>query len=76
MSQRFPRPDEKHLHVERESTDRECPECGSDDVRQYPVLSEDGWVMATKCQGCLHSLERTDRESPYGEWTPYTDLID
>lgn len=54
----YPRPQEQHLHVERTDVDGTCPECGADDLRRYPVLSEGGWWMVTKCQNCLHSVER------------------
>jgi hypothetical protein len=34
-----------------------CPECGSSDVRRYPI----GWVrgprIAVKCQACFYALE-------------------
>jgi hypothetical protein len=47
-----------------------CPECGSDDVRRYPI----GWVrgprMAVKCQACFHalSIEVPTREDA---WPPF-----
>jgi len=38
--------------------DGECPECGAGDLRRYPVLSADGWFIATKCQTCLCTVSR------------------
>jgi hypothetical protein len=54
----FARPEEPYLHVEREEVDGTCPECGSDALRRYPVLSEGGWWNVVKCQNCLFSVER------------------
>lgn len=45
--------------VNREAVEGSCPECGGAQLQRYPVLSDGGWFMATKCQDCLHSLERT-----------------
>lgn len=55
----FARPHEQFVHVEREPVEGECPECGATDLRRYPVVSENGWEIATKCQVCLCSVERT-----------------
>jgi hypothetical protein len=46
------------LTVEREPVDGECPACGRDDLRRYPVLSDGGWFLVVKCQTCLHSVSR------------------
>jgi vanillate/4-hydroxybenzoate decarboxylase subunit D len=54
----FPRPTELHLSVEREPVDGTCPECGAEDLKRYPVLSEGGWWTAVKCQSCLASISR------------------
>lgn len=54
----FLRATDRHLHVERESVDDTCPECGSADVARYPVFSEGGWWNVRKCQTCLYSLAR------------------
>ena len=45
-------------HVEREAVDGSCPECDAEALQRYPVLSENGWIQAVKCSGCLHSLSR------------------
>ena len=42
----------------RQVVEGTCPACGGGDIRRYPVLSDGGWFMATKCQRCLHSLNR------------------
>ncbi len=54
----FARPEEPYLYVERIDVEGTCPECGSEDLKTYPVLSEGGWWQVTKCQSCLCSLER------------------
>jgi vanillate/4-hydroxybenzoate decarboxylase subunit D len=54
----FPRPDTPTVSVEREPVSGTCPHCGSDDIARYPVISEKGWEIATKCQSCLLSIER------------------
>jgi hypothetical protein len=35
-----------------------CPECGANDLAEYPVLSEGGWWDVRKCQSCLASVSR------------------
>jgi len=44
--------------VEREGTEATCPQCGSRAVQRYPLLGENGWRIAEKCQSCLTSLAR------------------
>ena len=44
--------------VEREKVDGACPQCGQEDLRRYPVLAEDGWLMVVKCQNCLACTTR------------------
>lgn len=52
-----PRPSEERPTVVRTKVPGlRCPACGSDDVRRYPVASHQAARMATKCQGCLHTL--------------------
>lgn len=55
----FPRPDDPTPRLARETVPGTCPECGATSLQRYPVLSEGGWFMAVKCQGCLASVERT-----------------
>jgi len=47
-----------------------CPECGSDDVRRYPI----GWVrgprIATKCQACFYALS-IDVPTREDAWPPF-----
>jgi hypothetical protein len=54
----YPRPNEPFLFVAREPIEGDCPECGVDDLRRYPVLTEGGWFQVVKCQACLHSISR------------------
>jgi vanillate/4-hydroxybenzoate decarboxylase subunit D len=56
--QTYPRPGELFVHVDRVDVDGECPECGGDELKSYPVLSEGGWWDVVKCQNCLCSIER------------------
>jgi hypothetical protein len=43
---------------EKVAVDGTCPECGAADLARYPVLSADGWFIATKCQKCLCTVTR------------------
>lgn len=52
-----PMPLEERLSVVREAVaGAVCPECGSDDVRRYPVATHQAARMVTKCQACMHCL--------------------
>ena len=44
--------------VVRESVGGTCPECRGTELQRYPVVSDGGWFMVVKCQGCLHSVSR------------------
>lgn len=65
----FPRPQEPHLVAAREPAQGTCPECGSDQLADYRVLSEGGWWDVRKCQTCLHSLSRV-AAPPFGSYIP------
>jgi len=54
----FARPAEAAPVQAREPVAGVCPECGAEDLRRYPVLSEGGWFLVVKCQACLCSLSR------------------
>ena len=54
----FPRPTDPAPVQPREPVDGRCPECGAEALMRYPVLGDRGWVMAVKCQECLHSVSR------------------
>jgi vanillate/4-hydroxybenzoate decarboxylase subunit D len=56
--QSYPRPDTLRVYVDKVDADGTCPECGADELKSYPVLSEGGWWDVTKCQQCLHSVSR------------------
>ncbi len=70
-----PRPEEKELFVDKTRVKDTCPECGSDDVRYYDVVSEGGWWEVVKCQACLHSLDRNKASNQYGGLSLLTDLL-
>ena len=54
----FQRPTELFPVQEKEPVAGACDACGAERLARYPVLSEGGWFMVVKCQGCLHSQER------------------
>jgi hypothetical protein len=54
----FPRPASQHLAVERRPVAGACPECGAEELAEYPVVSEGGWWNVCKCQRCLASVSR------------------
>lgn len=59
------------LSVERVPVEGQtCPECGSTDVRRYPV----GWVrgprIVVKCQDCFFALS-VERPAPEDAWPPF-----
>lgn len=56
----YPRPQERYLVVERRRVDRECPECGADDVRRYPAFTARGPRVVHKCQACLALVDEED----------------
>jgi len=46
------------LSLERRPVEGNCPRCGAEDLRSYPVNSEGGWFQVVKCQNCLLSVSR------------------
>ena len=74
MPHMFPRPEEPYLFVEREDVEGSCPECGSDGLKRYPVLTEGGWWTVVKCQECLASVER-ERAGRMGSITLLSDSL-
>jgi vanillate/4-hydroxybenzoate decarboxylase subunit D len=70
----YPRSDQPRLFVTREDVQGVCPCCGSQNLKRYPVLTEGGWWMVTKCQDCLCSLQR-ERWSRLGSIGLLTDLL-
>jgi hypothetical protein len=56
--QTYQRPETLRVSVPRADVQGDCPECGSADLKAYPVLSEGGWWDVVKCQNCLCSVER------------------
>jgi hypothetical protein len=61
------RPQEQFVFVTREPVAGSCPDCGAEQLQRYPVVSEHGWEMVTKCAACLCSAsrERWNRLGPY-----------
>lgn len=68
----FQRPETPTVSVERERVTGTCPECGAEDLARYPVVSEKGWEIATKCQSCLASVAR----EPWNRLGPIVLLTD
>jgi hypothetical protein len=68
----FQRPETPTVSVDRERVSGTCPECGADDLARYPVVSEKGWEIATKCQSCLASVSR----EPWNRLGPVVLLTD
>lgn len=56
--QTYPRPEEETIYVQRQPVPGACSNCGAQELRSYPVLSEGGWWDVVKCQVCLSSEER------------------
>jgi hypothetical protein len=74
MPHTFPRPEEPYLFVERVDVDGSCPECGGENLKRYPVVSEGGWWTVTKCQNCLFSVDR-ERGGRLGSITLLSDAL-
>ena len=70
----YPRSSQPQLFVTKEEVEGECPFCGSQNLKRYPVLSEGGWWMTTKCQQCLFPVQR-ERWSRLGPITLLTDFL-
>ncbi|MGV9710337.1 hypothetical protein ACWDTI_06710 [Gordonia sp. NPDC003424] len=58
--------------VDRTPVDGSCPRCGATSLASYDVVGEAGWVHVTKCQACLHSVDR----GPANRLGPITLLVD
>ncbi len=54
----FKRPNELFVSQNKESIEGTCPECAEADLKRYPVLSDEGWLLVVKCQQCLFSISR------------------
>jgi len=67
----YPRPEDEFIYVERESVDVRCPNCGSKNIKKYPVLKARGWAVTTKCQDCWHELS-LEYPRPFGPFEPLT----
>ncbi len=70
----YPRANQPQLFVTKEDVQGTCPVCRSQTLKRYPVLSEGGWWMTTKCQHCLFSVQR-ERWSRLGSIKLLTDLL-
>lgn len=70
----YPRPEEKYLYVERKPVESEvCPECGSNDIRRYPVSCDKGLKIVIKCQDCFYRL-RIEEPKVSDRWPPFRAL--
>jgi hypothetical protein len=47
-----------------------CEQCGGTDIQRYPVSCVYGARMATKCQGCLHTIV-IERPRAEDWWPPF-----
>jgi vanillate/4-hydroxybenzoate decarboxylase subunit D len=65
----FPRPEARHLSVERTAARGTCPECGASALADYRVFGEGGWWDVRKCQRCLASARR-ERAPRFGSYVP------
>ncbi|ODU02970.1 MAG: hypothetical protein ABS81_15865 [Pseudonocardia sp. SCN 72-86] len=64
-------PTEERIHVERVPVEGlTCPNCGSDDIRRYPIANHLGPRIATTCQKCLTSL-KVERATEADNWPPF-----
>lgn len=68
------RPQESFVYVEKEKVNANCPECGSKNIKEYPVLSEGGWWEVKKCQDCFCSLDRK-RWGLFGSMTTLSESL-
>jgi hypothetical protein len=71
----YQRPKDKFLFVKKLKIQAVCPKCGSKNISRYPVLSENGWLEATKCQNCLFSLERKANPNRLGHVELISDFL-
>lgn len=66
-----PRPEGTRLYVERVPVDGlTCPNCGSTDIKRYPIANHLGPRIATTCQTCLTPLS-VKRPEPGDNWPPF-----
>lgn len=71
----YPRPKEQYLFVEKKPADGVCGQCGSEDIKKYPVVSEGGWWMVTKCQQCFSVMDKKHLDSRLGSLEILSDLL-
>lgn len=65
----FARPTTSTVDAERTPIKGECPECGTENLSSYAVVSEGGWWRVVKCANCLASVDRV-RGPRLGNYTP------
>lgn len=70
----FVRPKDPVVLIQKETVPGSCPECRSERLARYPVLTEGGWWLVTKCQDCLASVERK-RWHLLGYLSPLSELL-
>lgn len=70
----FPRPADPAPVQAREPVAGRCDACGAEALMRYPLLSEGGWYLVTKCQQCLGSNAR-EKWHRLGHVTLLTDAL-
>ncbi len=64
-------PKEERIFLERKLIPgATCPECGSDNIRRYPIACHLGPRMVTKCQICMH-IVKLEHPTLEDKWPPY-----
>ena len=67
----FQTPGPDQMYVKKQAVDgARCPECGSTDIKRYPVGHYLGPRIVTKCQSCYFSLA-VDVPGESDNWPPF-----
>ena len=66
----YPRPTEEFIYVKKEPVDTKCPNCGSANVKKYPIIHHTGPRTVVKCQDCFHRLDMW-YPKPEEMWPPF-----
>jgi hypothetical protein len=71
----YPRPSSLTVEQAREPVAAVCSHCQSTDIRRYPVTSEGGWFLTTRCQECLAEVDR-ERWTMFGPLEFFADRVE